>query len=611
MKLNQVGSGGFFVFIAAIAAFMQFAVNSCSAQVTVTVTPAVTSNTYSGDITLNITGLTNGEQVKVQTYLDLNGSGGVQANDPLWDVFNLSDGGAQVIGGITNVSVPYDSNTATGAITTSLSFALPLESITGQKIYRVVSNPAGAFAPVTAVLDITNASTGQSVSGTVYSNGVAPLPNAVVVALTATNQNVVSGTIADGSGKYFLTLNPGAYVLLAALPGYYTDQRLAPEVTLTNGESATNNLVLTNGTVAIAGSVYDQGNSNALGGVFLQGTSGTFFEVAFTDTNGNYSFGGTSNNWKIKISDERLSRRGYLAPEGNALVVDAGSGSVSNADIGLYKGNALFYGQLTISNTPVPNAAIEGNDNNQFLSGKAYTDLNGNYGIVALVNAGVLGTNDTWDCAPNASDETGARVDTLVNDIYNQVENAPLATNESYLQNFVGLPITATISGQLVNNQGVPISGVGVGGAASINGIQFVTAFVDTDNNGNFSFGAANGQWNVQPNCCGSDGLDNFGYYAPFNYVVNIPPASQVVNIVVYPSDLPLLSQPSKVSASQFNVNLYGASGDNYTLQATTNLATGNWSTVTIVTNLPGNPYLIQDFHATNGARFYRAFQGP
>lgn len=610
MKFNQFGLGG--ILMAVTATFLQFAVSPCSGQVTVTVTPAVTSNTYSGAITLNITGLTNGEQVKVQTYLDLNDSGVYEANDPLLDAFNISDGGAEVIGGITNVSEPYDSNTATGAITTSLSFALPLEDITGQKIYRVVSNPSGAFTPVTAVLDVTNASTGQSVSGTVYSNGVVPLPHAIVVALTATNQNFVGATIANSSGNYLLSLSPGAYILLPALPGYYANQDFAPEVTLTNGESATNSLVLTNGTVTISGSVYDQSNTNLLGGVFLQASSDSLFEVAFTDTNGNFTLGVTSNDWKIKISDERLSRRGYLAPENNALVVDAGSGNVTNAGIGLYKGNALFYGQLTISNTPVPNAAVECNDINQLFTAKGYTDLNGNYGVLALMDNNVLGTNDTWNCGPDASDETGAGVDTLVNYIYSQVDNVPVLSGEAYLENFVGLPITATISGQLVNNQGDPVSGVGVGATASINGNEFITAFVDTDNNGNFSFGTANGQWYVQPNCCGSDGLDDYGYYTLSSYqVVNVPPDNPVVNIVVYPANLPILAQPGKVSASQFNVNLYGASGYNYTLQASTNLATANWSTITVVTNLPGNPYLIQDFQATNGARFYRAFQGP
>ena len=43
-----------------------------------------------------------------------------------------------IIDGITNINVPFDSNSATGAITTTLNFAPPmvLENIVGQKVYR-------------------------------------------------------------------------------------------------------------------------------------------------------------------------------------------------------------------------------------------------------------------------------------------------------------------------------------------------------------------------------------------------------------------------------------------------------------------------------------------
>src|ERR1700722_19717056 len=108
--------------LAALAIVIGLYGSPCSAQVAVTVTPSAISNTYSGFITLNITGLTTGQQVKVQTYLDLNGNGVVDANDPLVDVFSIADGGVTLIGGVTNISVPYDTNPAAGTITTALSF---------------------------------------------------------------------------------------------------------------------------------------------------------------------------------------------------------------------------------------------------------------------------------------------------------------------------------------------------------------------------------------------------------------------------------------------------------------------------------------------------------
>lgn len=610
-------SAGLFASIGAVFLTIGLSEYPGSAQVQASITPQTTSNTYSGFITFNITGLTNGEQVKVRTYLDVNGTGVWAPNDPLMDVFGVGDGRAAMIGGITNISVPYDSNPAAGAITTAVSFAPPLESTVGNRIYRIIPNPPGAFAPIDVVGTVTNAALGQSVSGVIYSNGVTPLPGAVVAVLTAQNQNFVGSAVADGSGHFFLTLDPGSYVLVAAAPGYYTDENLAPLVTLTNGMSATNNLSLTNGTVVISGSVYDQANSNALGGVFLQAQckvshSSQLFEIGFTDTNGNYSFGVTSNNWGIKIDANRLARRAYLAPQNDALDVDTGFGSVTNASIGLYQGNVLFYGQVTISNVPVANCAVDDNDDEQFFTGKCFTDLNGNYALVALANTNILGTNANWYCAPNNSDSTGVRLAALANYIFSQVDNITFTSNEAYPQNFIGLPITATISGQLTDNQGNPVQGIGMGANANIDGNQFGTAYVDTDNNGDYSFGVASGQWYVNANCCGNNGLDNNGLYDPASFhVVAIPPTNAVVNIVVYPANVPLLAQPGKVSPSQFNFNLYGASGFNYTIQSSTNLNTPNWATLTIVSNFPGNPYLIQDFQATNSARFYRAFQGP
>src|SRR5208282_498376 len=117
----RIGVQKFSVLLVAFAVVLA-AATVASAQPTLVVSPAVISNTYSGVITLNINGLTNGEQVIVQRYLDLNGNGVVDLGEPLIDLFKIKDGGAQVIGGITNLNVPYDTNPTNGAITTTLNF---------------------------------------------------------------------------------------------------------------------------------------------------------------------------------------------------------------------------------------------------------------------------------------------------------------------------------------------------------------------------------------------------------------------------------------------------------------------------------------------------------
>lgn len=572
---------------------------------TLTVTPAAVSTTYGGTITLNVTGLTNHEPVTVQTYFDLNNDGVVDAGDLLIDAFRMSESGVSTIGGITNLSVPFDSNSATDAIATALSFAPPIESVVAQKLYRVLS-PSGRFAPVTASFNVTNAALNQAVAGTVYVAGT-PQPGAMVVALAQPNFNFTSAALSDGAGNYFLKLPPGTYAVLPAKPGFYTDQSSVPIVTLTNGVMATNDVFMTNGSVTISGQAYDSATSNSLSGVFLQFESANLFAVAFTDTNGNYTAGVSSNFWNIRLDASRLSRRAYVAPQGSIAQADTTLGSVSNVNLALHKGNALFYGRLSDGiGTPFANVAIGSDDAGNQLNAEGITDANGYYSVVALVDTNNFPGTDVWRAFLNNQNSI------IADYIASASVDVTLTNNQAYLQNFTVLPVTARISGHLQNNLGFPVSGVSVGAFTTIGTNNFSTAYVDTDGNGDFSFGAANGQWSVSANCCGNHGLDSQGYYDPESpHPVTIPPTNQVVNITVYPIGTPYLSYPSRFSSSQFAFMLTGAAGNNYTIQATTNLVSSNWFTVMIISNLPGNFYFVQDSQATNGQRFYRALLGP
>ncbi|HEY3760207.1 MAG TPA: hypothetical protein VGN23_00465 [Verrucomicrobiae bacterium] len=595
----------FFVLMT-VAATLFAGRNIALSQIVLTVSPPMTSNTYAGSITLNITGLTNTEKVIVERWLDANANGVIDPNEPLMETFKINDGGAMIIGGITNLNVPYDSNSTTGAITTSLNFAPPmtLVDIVGQQIFKVVS-PTGRFSPVTATFQVTNAPLAQSVSGVVYSNGVAPLPNAIVVALSMPNQNYAGATVADSAGNYYLTLPAGQYGLIGLYPGYYVDQNLAPFVTLTNGVNATNNMSATNSAgPVIAGQVYDVGDSNGLGGVSLQLTlsGGSLFAIAFCDTNGNYSALVTSNNWKVKIDSPEMARRAYLVPENNATSANAATGSVSNVNIGLLKANALYYGQfVNSSNMPLPNYDLNANDFSNQFKADGFTDANGNYSV-AVLNT----TNSPWSLGPGG-DNIG-----IVNYIVNLQQNYISNNITTASNNFFLLPIDAEISGQITDNAGHPVSNIGISAFMNIGSTNYSTAFVDTDTNGDYTFGAANGTWDVSPNENGGHSLSSAGLFDPSaNHYVTIPPTNAIVNIVVYPADLPLFGQPAHLSASQFNFNLYGANNNNYTVQFSTNLVISNWTTVTIISNLPNSPYLIQDLQATNRARYYRAFLGP
>jgi hypothetical protein len=72
----------------------------------------------------------------------------------------------------------------------------------------------------------------------------------------------------------------------------------------------------------------------------------------------------------------------------------------------------------------------------------------------------------------------------------------------------------------------------------------------------------------------------------------------------------PELGQSSK-SGSQFRFFLSGSSGQNYTIQASTNLISSNWATILITNSPVNNTFMISDPNATNPARYYRVLLGP
>jgi len=63
-------------------------------------------------------------------------------------------------------------------------------------------------------------------------------------------------------------------------------------------------------------------------------------------------------------------------------------------------------------------------------------------------------------------------------------------------------------------------------------------------------------------------------------------------------------------TGNQFQLRLTGATGQNYTVQFSTNLANPNWFSL-LVTNLSAAAVTILDPNATNSSRFYRAVIGP
>lgn len=218
-----------------------------------TITPAAISNTYAGSVTLQISGLTAGDTVVVQKFLDLNTNGVIDASDYLVQQFNLTDGQAgMVINGVTNINVPGDTDgAANGQITAQLDFPSFdfVQSAIGQYLFRL-SSPVGHFTSIVKSFSVTNFPYAQSFAGNVVSNGTSTtLPNAVVLLFPPPDGqdlgHPVALAVADNSGHYTIPAPAaGTYLLFAAKSNFVASLATPTVVALAAGATVITNLSL-------------------------------------------------------------------------------------------------------------------------------------------------------------------------------------------------------------------------------------------------------------------------------------------------------------------------------------------------------------------------------
>lgn len=522
------------------------AVNASFGAVTFTNTPTAVSNTYSGTITLQVTGLTNaGDTVVVQKFLDLNANGAVDAGDLMVQQFNLTDGQAgMVIGGVTNFNVPGDTDgSANGQITAKLNIPNGdfSQNIIGQYLF-VLSSPAGHFTAITNSFAITNFPFAQKITG-IVSNATAPLPDAPVFLFPAPRSGnhgpgtPVAAAVANNSGVYTIQVPPGTYVPMAFAANYVADYSASPVLTLGSGQTITTNLTLTTATAIISGTIVDAVNTNiGLPGIFLPASANSLIAIAFSDTNGDFTVQVSSGQWGIGSDDGGLIVHGYVGYQNGTNVAAGTTNSLGT----FYKATSLFYGSVKdTNNNPLVGIDINDQDEtNGIFEQDGFTDVNGNYVVGAV---GGLGSGDPWQV--QVSEEGGNNY--LTNYIFSQPQfqqngnGTNLATNIAVLANFTAILATNHITGNVKFN-GTNVSGVNVSAFATIGGMDYNSDGVDTDSNGNYSFNVANGNWSVSVNeSSGDDSLDHIlgsgNYQPPDNQNVNINSNNGVANFTVQP----------------------------------------------------------------------------
>jgi hypothetical protein len=509
------------ILLSSVAACL-LGVPKAQAAVTFSVTPSTISNTYTGPMTFDVGGLTNGESVVLQEFLDLNASGTIDTSDWLIQQCQLTDGFASKIGGIVNSNVPADITPTNGSITALLGFNNNhVQSFAGKYLLKL-SSPGGHFTAITNTLTVTNMPFAQGFTGTVKCSGT-NVPGAAVLLFNgpAFESSLVAGGVADNTGNYAIKAPPGSYALVALKNNYLPNALTSPVMTL-GSTTITTNLSLIAATSSVSGKVADAATpSLGLPGVMVWGSSDSgLFPLTFTDTNGNFSLGVTSGSWQIGVDDISLVPHGYVGPQ-DSLSVSAGQTDVT---LPVPKATALFYGSVKDgSGNPMVGIDVFSQDSNNQYETDAYTDINGNY--CAAVLGGL--SNDPWSLEIDSDTAPPGYIFSQAP--FQQYGGTNLSVGQVVLQNFVGSAATNTISGYLKDGSGNPIGDVWIWAEATINGTTF-SAGANTDGSGHYVFNVGNGTWTVGVNCGGGDHSLGSQYLCPNSQTVTIANNNRTVN---------------------------------------------------------------------------------
>lgn len=510
---------------------------AASGAVTFTVTPNTVSNTFKGVITLQINGVTTGDTVVLQKYVDADTNGVVDGKDTLVQQFNVTDGQAgQVIGGVTNANVPGDLDVTNGAITAKLNFPNGdfTQNIDAKFLY-VLSSPVGHFSPITNAFTVTNFPYAQKFTGNVVSNSTATtLPNSVILLFPPPRSGhhgpgqPIGGCVANNSGGYSIMAPAGTYTLMAFRSNYLGSFQTAPVLTLGSGVTLNTNLSLTVATSSISGTLVDAANNAIkLPGIFMPvASSSSQLATVYSDTNGNFTARVVAGGWSIGSDDSGLIVHGYVGYQNGTNVNSGASGVI----LPFPKATALFYGSVK-DNLGNPFDGIDVNDGDttsNLYSMDGFTDTNGNYFVGALG----LGSSDPWQIGVSGESQSILTNYVISQSAADQNGGTNLAPSTAYPQDFTLILATNTISGNVKDNSNNLITNVQVFAYATIGGLTY-QAQANTDTSGNYSENVANGTWNVGISCGGGENSLPTNYQCPNSVMVTIANDNVVTNFVV------------------------------------------------------------------------------
>ena len=324
-----------FVLVLATVAACGGGGKSAIAQPTFNITPSAVSNTYSGVITLQIGNLTAGDTVVVQKFLDSNTNGIVDAGDLLVQQFNLTDGQAgMVIGGVTNINVPGDTDgAANGQITATLNFQNGdfVQNIIGKYLFKFSSPPAfhardheGFHRHQFPLRAADHRHCGQQ-------RHACSQCRRHPVSRAARRQSRAGKSAGRARWRtiratYTIQAPPGTYVPMAFRSNYVANYPTSPVLALGSGQTITTNLTLTAATASISGQMVDANNSSiGLPGVFMPAINQVGpHRHRFQRHQWQFHHAGHLRTWNVGSDDSGLIVHGYVGYQ-NGTNVTAGT----------------------------------------------------------------------------------------------------------------------------------------------------------------------------------------------------------------------------------------------------------------------------------------------
>jgi len=465
---------------------LQLAVIACGllpgqplpAAVTLTVTPAAITNDLSGKISLHVTGLTTGQTVRIEKYVDLNGNGVIDPLEFPVESFLVTDGQLPLIGGVRNANVPGDEDGATdGNIHVKLYYPWVdnvVDTAPGNFIYRL-SDPSNGFSPVTQTFSVAQKVLPQGVTGTVSLGGV-PAPYASVGLFP---QNAPGGRLvfADSGGHYVIYAPPGNYGLGAFGYGVFANPS---SVTVNANQFLTNNVGLIAGTITVSGAVTDSASGTGIPSVFLVAQStNKALAIGWTDASGNYSLQVTPGLWTLQPSQKSLAQVGYVGPDRRQTNLT--SATMINFAVPL--ATALIYGTLQAApSTPLPGIEVDAEQQagKLGLQGRSFPP-DGAYALGVVAG--------TWDVGPS-SDDPG-----LAGFAGVQSSTVTLTNGQAQRLDFTVQSFTTHLRGRAVDNTGAAVANLSLG-VSPPNGGPWRSS-TQTGPDGSFDLGMFGGTWQL------------------------------------------------------------------------------------------------------------------